>query len=155
MNEVRPDLWLRSVITCSLAVCSLGCHDALGPPEKMITTTVLGTVTQGSKPVSQGWIEFVPVDGTVGRMRSARIQKDGTFHATKVAVGLNLIRLVSTDIEHSQLRQGFGSFASPIRRTITEEPGDRVRVDVIEEYLKGAEARAREAAKSRDPRPAR
>jgi hypothetical protein len=154
MIAVRLELWLRPLLISSLALCSLGCHDALGP-EKMITTTVLGTVTQDSKPVTQGWIEFVPVDGTVGRMRSARIQKDGTFHATKVAVGLNLIRLVSTDIEHLDMRQGFGQFASPIRRTITNEPGDRVHIDVIEEYLKGVKARAREAARSRDPRPAR
>ena len=121
-------------------------------PEKMITTPVVGKVTQGARPVSQGWIEFVPVDGTVGRMRSARIQKDGSFHATKVAVGVNLIRLVSTDIENLDLKQGFGSFASPIRRKITIEAGVRVEVDVIQEYLKAAAARARESGKPRDPR---
>jgi hypothetical protein len=144
MTEVRLDLWLPRVVTCLLALCSLGCHDALGP-EKMVTTTVLGSVTQGAKPISQGWIEFVPVNGTVGRMRSARIQKDGTFHATKVPVGINLIRLVNTDIENFDLRHGFGSFASPIRRKITDRSDPRIQIDVIEEYLKAAKARAREA----------
>ena len=78
----RPCLLARALL-------SVGCRDALGP-EKMVTTTVNGTVTQAGKPLSRGWIEFIPVDGTVGRMRSARIQKDGTFHATKVAGGLQL-----------------------------------------------------------------
>jgi hypothetical protein len=154
MIEVRLDLWLPRVITCSLALCSLGCHDALGP-EKMVTTTVLGSVSLGSKPVSQGWIEFVPVEGTVGRMRSARIQKDGSFHATKVPVGINLIRLVNTDIENFDLRHGFGSFASPIRRKITDQAGARVQIDVIEEYVKAAKARAREAGQAAGPRSAR
>jgi hypothetical protein len=154
MKGVRPDLWLRHVLTCSLALCSVGCRDMLGP-EKMVTATVLGTVTQGAKPVSRGWVEFVPVDGTVGRMRSARIQKDGTFEATKVSVGLNLVRLVNTDIEHADLRRGFGSFASPIRRTIADKSGARVRIDVIDEYLKAAAALAKVGAQPGDPRSSR
>jgi hypothetical protein len=124
-------------------------------PEKMVTTTVLGSVSLGGKPVSQGWIEFVPVDGTVGRMRSARIQKDGSFHATKVPVGINLIRLVNTDIENFDLRHGFGSFASPIRRTIADQSGARVRIDVIDEYLKAAAALAKVGAQPGDPRSSR
>jgi hypothetical protein len=148
MNEVRRrDLWLRAVVAGFLAVCSLGCHDALGP-EKMITTTVLGSVKQAGKPLSRGWIEFIPVDGTVGRMRSARIQKDGSFQATKVPVGLNLIRLVNADIENDELRWGLGSFASPIRRTIAEKPDGRVDIDVFEEYQKAAAAKAKLRSRS-------
>jgi hypothetical protein len=154
MIEVRLDLWLPRIVTCSLALCSLGCRDVLGP-EKMVTTTVLGSVSLGGKPVSQGWIEFVPVDGTVGRMRSARIQKDGSFHATKVPVGINLIRLVNTDIENFDLRHRFGSFASPIRRKITDQSGARIQIDVIEEYLKAAKARANEAGQPAGSRSSR
>jgi hypothetical protein len=143
MKEGRQDFWLRVVAVCSLALGSLGCHDALGP-ERMITTNVVGSVTQAGRPLSRGWIEFIPIDGTVGRMRSARIQKDGGFHATKVPVGFNLIRLVNVDIENDDLRRGMGSFASPIRRTISEKPGgDRVEIDVIEEYRKAAAAKLR------------
>ena len=76
-------------------------------------------------PVTRGWIEFVPVDGTVGRMRSAPLLADGTFHATKVPVGLNLVRLVNVDYDPkvlgpmaNDLRRVFGAFTSPIRRKI-------------------------------------
>ncbi len=151
MKAARLDLWLAQALACSLGLCALGCRDMLGP-EKMVTTTVLGKVTQGTRPVTQGWVEFVPVDGTVGRMRSARIQKDGSYQATKVAVGVNLIRLVATDIDNPDFKQGFGSFASPIRRKITVESGGRVEIDVVDEYFKAAAARARQENKPRDPR---
>jgi hypothetical protein len=155
MRAVARDLWLRASLGCSLALGCLGCHDALGP-EKMITTTVRGTVKQAGKPLSRGWIEFIPIDGTVGRMRSARIQKDGSFHGTKVPVGLNLIRLVNADIENDDLRRGMGSFASPIRRTIAEKPGgDRIDIDVIEEYTRAAAAKLRERDGQSEPRPSR
>jgi hypothetical protein len=151
MNGVRLSLWFCRAVTCALALGSLGCRDMLGP-EKMITTTVLGTVTVAGKPVSQGWIEFVPVEGTVGRMRSARLQKDGTFTATKVPVGVNLIRLINVDIENVELRRGLASFASPIRRTITDQAGGRIKIDVIEEYVKGVEAQARKSKGGPAPR---
>ena len=155
MRAVVRDLWLRASLGCSLALGCLGCHDALGP-ERMITTTVQGTVTQAGKPLSRGWVEFIPIDGTVGRMRSARIQKDGSFHATKVPVGLNLIRLVNADIENDELRRGLGSFGSPIRRTIAEKPGgDRVDIDVIDEYKKAAAAKLRSGGGLTEPRPSR
>ncbi len=155
MSEVRRrDLWLRAIVACFLAVCSVGCHDALGP-EKMVTTTVLGSVKLAGKPLSRGWIEFIPVDGTVGRMRSARIQKDGSFHATKVPVGLNLIRFVNADIENDDLRRGMGSFASPIRRTLTEKFDGRLDIDVFEEYQKAAAAKLRSRGERSDQGPSR
>jgi hypothetical protein len=150
MKQVRLRLWIPRLAACSLAICSIGCHDVLGP-EKMHVTTVLGRVTQGGRPLSRGFIEFVPVDGTVGRMRSAQIRKDGTFHAVKVAVGINLIRLVNTDIENNDLRIGFGSYASPIRRKITDPPGGQLELDVIEEYRKAAAARLRKRSDPSDP----
>jgi hypothetical protein len=154
MIEVRPAPWLRHVVSCSLALCSIGCRDVLGP-EKMRVVTVDGQLTQGKKNVTRGWIEFVPVDGTVGRMRSARVLEDGTFHATKVAVGINLIRLVNADIDDPDLRRGFGSFASPIRRTITEGLGGRLEIDVFEEYRKSAASKMQERGRAAEPRPSR
>ena len=151
MREVRPAHWLRWCACCWLALSVVGCRDALGP-EKMPVTTVDGSVKEGRRLLSRGWIEFIPVDGTIGRMRSARIQKDGTFHATKVAVGVHLVRLVNADIENQELRWLFGSFGSPIRRTISEKPGNRVDVDVITEYLKRAESAKKQSA-SQSPAP--
>ncbi|HKI20908.1 MAG TPA: hypothetical protein VKA15_23655, partial [Isosphaeraceae bacterium] len=62
-------------------------------------TTVRGVVTEGRRPVGGGWIEFVPVDGTIGKLRSARLNADGSFEAKGVAVGVNLVRIVSARIE--------------------------------------------------------
>jgi hypothetical protein len=84
-------------------------------------------------------------------MRSAQIRKDGTFHAVKVPVGTNLIRLVNTDIENNDLRSGFGSYASPIRRKITDPPGGQLELDVIEEYRKAAAALLRKRSDPSDP----
>jgi hypothetical protein len=154
MKEVRSPLWLRQVAACSLSLCSIGCRDALGP-EKMPVTTVDGRVMQGVTPISRGWIEFVPVDGTVGRMRSARVLKDGTFHATKVPVGVVLIRLVNVDIGDKDVRQTFGAFTSPIRRTITDQPGNRLEIDIIMEVRKLIASRKREGGPPGEPLPSR
>ena len=78
---------------------------------------------EGSRPVSGGWIEFFPVEGTVGNLRSARVRADGSFEADGVAVGENLIRLVNAPVELSGATQLFGSFQSPIRRVIADRDG--------------------------------
>jgi hypothetical protein len=107
----------------------------------MPVTTVQGKVSEGRRPLSRGWIEFVPVDGTVGTLRSAPLRSDGTFHATKVPVGLNLIRLVNIDIEPKKIRQIFGAFSSPIRRTISANGESNLEIDIVEESLKLSRAK--------------
>src|SRR5262245_46975562 len=119
MNGARCRSWDLVLAPCALLLCAIGCGDVLGP-EKMPVAKVDGKVSQRGKPVTRGWIRFVPVDGTVGKMRSARLDSDGTFHATKVPVGLNLIRFVNVDWNPIQLRRIFGAFTSPIRRQIAE-----------------------------------
>jgi hypothetical protein len=144
MKKVLFPLWLSGAIGLfGLCVVLPGCHDALGP-EKMPVATVDGRVSVKGRPLSKGWIEFIPVDGTVGRMRSARLRGDGTFHATKVPVGLNLIRLVNADYE-PRLRFVFGAFASPIRRRISEQPGNKIEIDLIDEAVKYQNAQTKEA----------
>jgi hypothetical protein len=135
MKLVSRRPWHLFLALCALALCAIGCGDILGP-EKMPVAVVDGKVSQRGKPVTRGWIEFVPVDGTVGRMRSARLHSDGTFHATKVPVGLNLIRLVNVDVESFRIRRTLGAFSSPIRRTISENSNPQLEIDVIDEYLK-------------------
>jgi hypothetical protein len=39
----------------------------------------------------------MPIEGTVGLLRSAQLRADGTFHADKVPVGTVAIRLQGTD----------------------------------------------------------
>jgi hypothetical protein len=110
----------------------------------MPVEVVDGKVSQRGKPVTRGWIEFIPVDGTVGRMRSARLHRDGTFHATKVPVGLVVIRLVNVDVESMRIRRTFGAFTSPIRRTIALNQTAPLKIDVIEELLKLTQSPAKE-----------
>ena len=135
MSPVNRFPWRRFLALCLLLVFSISCRDVLGP-EKMPVAVVDGKVSQGGKPVTRGWIEFVPIDGTVGVMRSAQLRADGTFHATKVPVGLNLIRLVNIDVDSNRIRWKFGAFTSPIRRTIALNTNPPVNIDVVEEYLK-------------------
>jgi hypothetical protein len=134
MNAVLRPRWLRAVGLSWLCLFLPGCRNALGP-EKMPVATVDGRVTERGRPLSVGWIEFVPVDGTVGLLRSARLRPDGTFHATRVPVGLNLIRLVNVDID-PRARRVFGAFNSPIRRTIAEHPDKSIEIDIIDEAIK-------------------
>jgi hypothetical protein len=110
----------------------------------MPVSNVDGRVSQRGKPVSRGWIEFVPVDGTVGKMRSARLESDGTFHATKVPVGLNLIRFVNINWDPIQMRRTFGAFSSPIRRQIADKDNPALEIDLAQEYLKLSRSPPRE-----------
>jgi len=128
----RLVFWLRPVALAGLALALSGCANALGP-ERMPVTRVKGRVTEGGRPVRGGWIEFFPVDGTVGNLRSARLNADGTFEADHVAVGLNLIRLVNTDLKHPDAARLFGAYTSPIRRTIPERPGDPLAIELVDE----------------------
>jgi len=76
-----------------LALLAAGCAEELGP-EVMPTAEVRGTVAFRGAPVGTGFLEFAPVDGTVGLVTSARLKPDGTFHARKVPLGTVGIRLV-------------------------------------------------------------
>lgn len=76
-----------------LALLALGCSEELGP-ERMPTAAVSGRVRVRNRPVGGGWIEFRPVEGTVGLARSAKLDPAGAFHADRVPVGRVAIRLV-------------------------------------------------------------
>src|SRR5947209_4945853 len=82
---------LRSALLIGAALLPVGCSEELGPVP-MPVARVHGVVTEGHRPVAGGWIEFMPVDGTVGNLRSARLEPDGSFAADRVAVGVNAIR---------------------------------------------------------------
>jgi hypothetical protein len=122
------------------ALLSGGCREELGP-ETMQVTRVRGVVKQGQRPVSGGWIEFTPVDGTVGKLRSARLQPDGRFDAEGVAVGKNAIRLVSARMESPLFVQLFSPFTSPIRRVITEGPSAGLEINLVEEAVRYEQTR--------------
>jgi hypothetical protein len=137
--------WLLSLALTPLAFGSSGCSEELGP-EQMIVTRVKGIVRHGQSPVSRGWIEFMPVEGTVGKLHSARIRDDGSFEAEHVAVGLNLIRLAHAPLGSPGAERLFGSYQSPIRRTVLAHSTLPLVIDVRDEAILFNKSHARDSA---------
>jgi len=102
----------------------------------MPVTTVTGVVTEGRNRVGGGWIEFIPVDGTVGKLRSASLKPDGSFEATGVAVGVNLVRIVGARIESPAIAGLVGRFGSPIRRVVSAVDHQPLAIDLIDEAVR-------------------
>ncbi|MGB2611377.1 MAG: hypothetical protein WBC80_20555 [Isosphaeraceae bacterium] len=141
---------LSSVLVLFLLLLGLlaaGCSEELGP-ERFPTTRVAGIVVEGGRPVAGGWIEFIPTDGTVGNIRSARIGRDGSFQADCVAIGENVIRLVNAPINMPGGEKLFGQFSSPVRRKIPLEPDGPLAIDLLEEAVRYQATRPRPAAHS-------
>ncbi len=126
--------WRGLLFAACLGLAPSGCSEELGP-ETMPVADVTGVVTEGGRPVAGGWIEFFPVDGTVGNLRSARIRADGSFDAREVALGLNLIRLINAPIASRDAKELFGAYTSPIRRTISPRPVTPLSIDLVQESL--------------------
>jgi hypothetical protein len=113
---------------------SSGCREELGPVP-MPTTRVTGVVREREQPIRGGWIEFLPVDGTIGHLRSAPIRRDGTFDADRVAVGTNQIGLVAVP-DGTLVGQRFSPSRSTIRRTIPAGRSTSLTIDLIEEAIR-------------------
>ena len=127
--------WYRSIGLAVLIVWGSGCSEELGP-EQMTVTRVTGSVLNNRSPVRGGWIEFVPVDGTVGKLCSAKIREDGTFDAAHVAVGINLIRLANAPLGSNSADRLFGSYHSPIRRVVSARPAEPIVVNIFDEAVR-------------------
>ncbi len=127
----------RLGITLLMGIASswVGCARTLGPVP-MPMARVRGVVHDGNGPVSGGWIEFMPVDGTVGNLRSARLGPDGSFDAEGVPVGEVAIRLRNDRIDQDRVLRLFGRFTSPIRRMIPAGPTASVKIDLAEEMIR-------------------
>ncbi|QDV37082.1 hypothetical protein [Tautonia plasticadhaerens] len=76
----------------AILLATAGCAEEAGP-EPMPTAPVDGLVLLSGRPLPGGWLEFLPVEGTVGRLRSARIGPDGSFRAEGVAEGTVAVRV--------------------------------------------------------------
>ena len=101
--------------------------------------------SRAERPITGGWIEFIPTDGTVGNIRSARIGRDGSFQADRVAIGENVIRLVNAPINMPGGEKLFGQFSSPVRRKIPLEPDGPLAIDLLEEAVRYQATRPRPA----------
>ena len=90
----------RGASTALLAiVCAsaIGCREELGP-SRPPSARVGGRVSFRGAPIGGGWIEFHPIDGALGDIRSAPLNRDGTFVADRVAIGRNAVRLAHPTI---------------------------------------------------------
>jgi hypothetical protein len=126
---------LRRLAVAMAVVSAAGCREELGPVS-FATTRVTGVVREGGRPLGGGWIEFMPVDGTVGNLRSAPIGRDGRFEATKVAVGRHLVGFVAAPIGRPDVRQRFEGPNSPIRLAIPPGRATNLDIDLLEETLR-------------------
>jgi hypothetical protein len=129
----------RSLAFLFLAcITALGC-ERLGPPEVMRTGTVAGLVRVGGQPIMGGWIEFMPVDGAIGHLRTAPIGPDGRFSIAGVAVGTNAMRLTEPKTGRLNGRavaialRRFAEFTNPIRPTIREGENAPMDIDLYQE----------------------
>ena len=144
MKTIHPAAAFRALALAGLALLQPGCSEELGPiPIRM--AVVKGVVREGTRPVSRGWIEFYPVNGTVGNLRSARLNADGSFEATGVAVGENLIRLENAPKDSLGASPLFRAYGSPIRRVIQNQPAAPLDIDLVEEAIRFQRTQAREA----------
>lgn len=136
---------IRPALLIGAALISVGCSEELGPVPFPVAR-VHGVVTAGHRPISGGWIEFLPMDGTVGNIRSARLRGDGKFVADGVAIGENAIRLVDAPIERPDYRATFGTFRTSIRRIIPADPSAPLTIDLDEEWIRSPSRRTRGSA---------
>lgn len=129
-----PDRRARSgAVGVILIAAAAGCAEELGP-EVFETTRVEGTARIAGQPIPSGWVEFLPVEGTRGDLRSAPIRKDGSFAADGVPVGRVAIGIaalhgppIPTSLGPVE-RSAFRGFRTPIRRAIPS--GDPARLDL-------------------------
>jgi hypothetical protein len=122
-----------------VAATFAGCRDELGP-ERMTTTSFDGTLTLRGQPFGDVWLEFMPIEGTVGLQRSARVKSDGTFHADAVPVGRVAMRVVGVRAPSTgdPGLDRFVSFAGQvyiIKRDVAKVPTGPMQIDLASEAL--------------------
>ncbi|MHB1560430.1 MAG: hypothetical protein ACYC61_23505 [Isosphaeraceae bacterium] len=132
-------------LVVAAALLAPGCARVLGPVSKPVAQ-VRGRLHEGGRPISGGWIEFMPSGGTIGNLRSARIGADGTFDADRVAVGENAIRVVNGHVDDTPYLKILGQTVSPIRRVIRLDDRTPLSIDLRDEALRFHETRRRQAA---------
>jgi hypothetical protein len=117
-----------------IAVALPGCAEEFGP-ERWETARVSGVVREGARPVGGGWIEFVPLGATVGKMRSAPIGPDGRYEVDRVPVGVNAVGFVGAPIRLPGGRRYFDTLGTPVRRTIPREGRRSLDFDLFAEFV--------------------
>jgi hypothetical protein len=149
MSKTRP-YW--SVALAALALALAGCREELGPVA-FPTTRVSGVVREGGQPVARGWIEFLPVEGTVGNLRAAPIARDGRFEVSRVAVGWNAIDVVHAPVRRPEVQWLLNSRGKPIRRKIPPGAATTLEIDLLTEAYRREREQSEQATGNRAPLP--
>ncbi|MEW4567118.1 hypothetical protein AB1L88_04555 [Tautonia sp. JC769] len=92
---------------------------------------VSGRIHRSGDPLTRGWLEFLPVDGAIGRLRSVPIRPDGTFLADGVAPGSVAIRVIGADLPASD-ESIFGQIYV-IRRVVLDAQANKFDIDLDQE----------------------
>lgn len=124
----------------ALTFLAASCGEELGP-EQMRTSHVRGTIRYGDRNLVRGWVEFHPFPGTVGNLRVAQIGPDGSFDATGVAIGQNVIEVVhaSTEPKGSGPAVRYRGFL----REVPDRPENTLDMDLFDEALRMQNSRGR------------
>lgn len=130
MTRPRP----RSALALAACLAVAGCSEEMGP-EVIPHTTATGVVLLSDRPVDRGWVEFQPVDGTLGDITSAPIRPDGSFQFDRAPVGEVGVRLVAVPIAMGNAGRIFRN-NTPIRRVTQSPPGPPMKIEVVEELLR-------------------
>jgi len=149
--------WWRRTLSALLLIAS-GCGQELGP-ERLPTAKVRGTIQAGGRPIGGGFIEFHPVDGTVGNLRVGPIRPDGSFEVDGVPVGrvaIGLAQLPAATLAGAGVPvepQAFRLGPDAIRRAIPDRGDAELPIDLIDEAVRIV--RRRRANPRRRKRPPR
>jgi hypothetical protein len=95
----------------------------------------------------------MPVDGTVGNLRSAPIAPDGRFEVSQVAVGSNAIDVVHAPIQRPEVRWLLNGRGKPIRRAVPRGPEATIDIDLLTEAYRHEKERSQKATEPSAPRP--
>lgn len=110
-------------------VLATGCsQERPGLPYPQVA--VQGRVTRGQEAFRRGWVEIVPTEGGKGVLRSGEIGPDGSFRVDGLGPGRHGIRIV---VPRDNSLYPFDRFFSPIRRDLTEEPLQKIDIDLLRE----------------------
>ena len=118
----------------SLAIVCSGCSEETGPTRYPVESgQVTGRAIVGGIPISGGWIELIPTDGTAGDLRSSPLAPDGSFAIDRAPAGVVSVRIVNAPANlESRIPQDVRiSFASLVRLKIEPNRENRVVIDVL------------------------
>lgn len=133
-RDLKPGHSSGMMTIAWLALVCSGCSEETGaPPYPGATGRVTGRAIVGGIPISGGWLELIPTDGTAGDLRSSPLGPDGSFAIDRAAAGAVAVRIIHppTNLESRIPRDVRLSFSSLVRLQVEPNREERVVIDVL------------------------